>query len=130
MTKLRENTGLDVLMIDDIQFIIGKESTQEDFFSIPLTCCIPQANRSYCPLISRQKKWKTLEERFRSRFDWGLIAGTSSHLTMKPEWRSCAKTQRHVINPSMMIFKYIATNIKSNIRNWRALLTELLPNQD
>ena len=70
---------------------------------------------------------ETLEERFRSRFDWGLIADIAAHLTMKPEWRSCAKTPNHDNKPvDDEIFKYIATNIKSNIRELEGAFNRII----
>ena len=74
MTKLREKyRTVDVLMIDDVQFIIGKESTQEEFFH---TFNVLHSAGKQIVLSSDKppKEMETLEERFRSRFDWGLIA--------------------------------------------------------
>lgn len=74
MTKLREKyRTVDVLMIDDIQFIIGKDSTQEEFFH---TFNVLHSARKQIVLSSDKppKELETLDERFRSRFEWGLIA--------------------------------------------------------
>ena len=74
MTKLREKyRTVDVLMVDDVQFIIGKESTQEEFFH---TFNVLHAARKQIILSSDKppKEMETLDERFRSRFEWGLIA--------------------------------------------------------
>lgn len=74
MTKLREKyRTVDVLMVDDVQFIIGKESTQEEFFH---TFNVLHAAGKQIILSSDKppKEMETLDERFRSRFEWGLIA--------------------------------------------------------
>ena len=74
MTKLRDKyRTVDVLMIDDIQFIIGKESTQEEFFH---TFNVLHSARKQIILSSDKppKDMETLEERIRSRFEWGLLA--------------------------------------------------------
>ena len=72
MTKLREKyRTVDVLMIDDVQFIIGKESTQEEFFH---TFNVLHSAGKQIILTSDKppKEMETLEERIQSRFEWGL----------------------------------------------------------
>ena len=71
MTKLRDKyRTVDVLLIDDVQFIIGKESTQEEFFH---TFNVLHSAGKQIILSSDKppKEMETLEERFRSRFEWG-----------------------------------------------------------
>lgn len=77
MNKLREKyRTVDVLLIDDVQFIIGKESTQEEFFH---TFNVLHSAGKQIILSSDKppKEMETLEERFRSRFEWGLITEPS-----------------------------------------------------
>lgn len=116
MTKLREKyRTVDVLMVDDVQFIIGKESTQEEFFH---TFNVLHSARKQIILSSDKppKEIETLDERFRSRFEWGLIADIQP-----PDYETrmaiLRKNAEHSIHPiDEEIIKYIATNIKSNIR--------------
>ena len=125
MTKLREKyRTVDVLMIDDIQFIIGKESTQEEFFH---TFNVLHSAGKQIVLSSDKppKEMETLEERFRSRFDWGLIADIQppDYETRMAILRKNAEACNKPVDDE--IFKYIATNIKSNIRELEGALTKL-----
>ena len=116
MTKLREKyRTVDVLLIDDVQFIIGKESTQEEFFH---TFNVLHSAGKQIILSSDKppKEMEILEERFRSRFEWGLIADIQppDYETRMAILKKNAENYNKVINEE--IFQYIATNIKSNIR--------------
>lgn len=116
MSKFREKyRNIDVLLIDDIQFIIGKESTQEEFFHTFNS--LYSANKQI--IISSDKPPKDMEildERFRSRFEWGLIVD----ITL-PDYETRMailhkKEEMDGYNVSEDVIKYIANNIKSNIR--------------
>ncbi len=116
MTKFREKyRNIDVLLVDDIQFIIGKESTQEEFFHTFNS--LHSAKKQI--IISSDKPPKDmeiLEERFRSRFEWGLIAD----ITL-PDYETRMailhkKEDMDGYNINEDVIKYIANNIKSNIR--------------
>jgi chromosomal replication initiator protein len=116
MNKLREKyRTIDVLLIDDVQFIIGKESTQEEFFH---TFNVLHSAGKQIILSSDKppKEMKTLEERFRSRFEWGLTADIQppDYETRMAILKKNAESYNKEINEE--IFDYIATNIKSNIR--------------
>lgn len=116
MTRLREKyRTVDVLLIDDVQFIIGKESTQEEFFH---TFNVLHSAGKQIILSSDKppKEMEILEERFRSRFEWGLIADIQppDYETRMAILKKNAENYNKEINEE--IFQYIATNIKSNIR--------------
>lgn len=126
MTKLREKyRTVDVLMIDDVQFIIGKESTQEEFFH---TFNALHAARKQIILSSDRppKEMETLDERFRSRFEWGLIADIQppDYETRMAILRKNAETYDKRIDEE--IIKYIATNIKSNIRELEGAFNKII----
>ena len=116
MTKLREKyRTVDVLLIDDIQFIIGKESTQEEFFH---TFNELHSTGKQIILSSDKppKEMETLEERFKSRFEWGLIADIQppDYETRMAILKKNAENYNKTVKEE--VFQYIANNIKSNIR--------------
>ncbi|MCM1125611.1 MAG: chromosomal replication initiator protein DnaA [Lachnospiraceae bacterium] len=126
MTQLREKyRTVDVLLIDDIQFIIGKESTQEEFFH---TFNVLHSAGKQIILSSDKppKEMETLEERFRSRFEWGLIADIQppDYETKMAILQKNAESYHKDINEE--VFKYIATNIKSNIRELEGAFNKVI----
>lgn len=126
MNKLREKyRTVDVLMIDDVQFIIGKESTQEEFFH---TFNVLHSAGKQIVLSSDKppKDMETLEERIRSRFEWGLLAdvGYPDYETRMAILRSKAEVDGFMLDDNVL--DYIATNIKSNVRELEGALNKLL----
>lgn len=126
MTKLREKyRTVDVLMVDDVQFIIGKESTQEEFFH---TFNVLHAASKQIILSSDKppKEMETLDERFRSRFEWGLIADIQppDYETRMAILRKNAEIYDRQIDEEAI--KYIATNIKSNIRELEGAFNKII----
>lgn len=126
MNKFREKyRTVDVLMVDDIQFIIGKESTQEEFFHTFNT--LHSAGKQI--ILSSDKPPKdmeTLEERFRSRFEWGLIADIQppDYETRMAILKKNAENYNKEIDDE--VFKYIAENIKSNIRELEGAFNKII----
>lgn len=126
MTMFREKyRNVDVLLIDDIQFIIGKESTQEEFFH---TFNELHGNKKQIIISSDKppKEIETLEARLRSRFEWGLLADISApdYETRMAILRKKEETDGYNVDDE--VIKYIATNIKSNIRELEGALNKLI----
>ena len=125
MTKFREKyRNIDVLLIDDVQFIIGKESTQEEFFHTFNT--LHGANKQIILSSDRPPKdMDILEDRIRSRFEWGLLADIQS-----PDYETRIailrkKQELDGYSVSDDVIEYIASNIKSNIRELEGALNLL-----
>ena len=126
MNKVREKyRSVDVLLVDDVQFIIGKESTQEEFFH---TFNVLHSAGKQIILSSDKppKEMETLEERFRSRFEWGLIADIQQpdYETRMAILKKNAESYGKEIDEE--IFDYIASNIKSNIRELEGAFNKVI----
>lgn len=126
ITKFRDKyRNIDVLLIDDVQFIIGKESTQEEFFHTFNT--LHSARKQIILSSDRPPKdMDILEERIRSRFEWGLMADIQS-----PDYETRMailrkKQEMDGYDVGNDVIEYIAQNVKSNIRELEGSLNKVI----
>lgn len=115
----------DVLIVDDIQFIAGKEKIQEEFFHT--FNALHQANKQIIISSDRlPKEIPTLEERLQSRFAWGMSIDMQN-----PDFETrCAivQTKAQANNASLPndVVEYLATNVQTNVRELEGALNQLL----
>jgi len=126
ITKVREKyRTVDVLMVDDVQFIIGKESTQEEFFHT-FNALYGAHKQIILSSDKPPKEMETLDERFRSRFECGLVTDIQppDYETRMAILKKKAETCERAIDEE--IIKYIANNIKSNIRELEGAFNKII----
>ncbi|OGS33156.1 MAG: chromosomal replication initiator protein DnaA [Elusimicrobia bacterium RIFOXYC2_FULL_34_12] len=125
LTELREHyRRLDLLLVDDIQFLSEAESTQEEFFH---TFNILHENQKQIVITSDKppKKLSGIEDRLQSRFEWGLIADIKPP-DLETRVAILKKKEKHEgIELDDKILIYIASKLKSNIRELEGFLKRL-----
>ena len=130
MSKFRDKyRNIDVLLVDDIQFIIGKERTQEEFLHT-FNQLHEQNKQIIISSDKPPKEMEVLEERYRSRFAWGLIADIQ-----QPDYETrmaILKKKKEKLNKeykesiSDEVIDYIANNVTSNVRELEGALNKLI----
>ena len=114
----------DVLLIDDIQFIAGKERTQEEFFHM-FNCLHAYGRQIVMTCDQLPRSIKHLEDRLKSRFEWGLIAD------IKPpsfETRVAiigSKAEQHKVRISDEVAMFLARHVSRNVRELEGALMRL-----
>ncbi len=117
--------NVDVLLVDDIQFLAGKEQTQEEFFHT--FNALHQTNKQIALSSDRlPKEIPAIEERLVSRFEWGMIADVQppDFETRLAILRSKTTERGYNIEPSVL--EYIAQTVESNIRELEGCMNRLM----
>jgi chromosomal replication initiator protein len=117
--------NMDMLLLDDIQFIAGKERTQEEFFHT-FNALFELKKQIVVTSDKTPREIPELEDRLRSRFEWGLIADIQPPDAETKVAILKKKAVAEDINIPNEVAFFLATNVKSNIRELEGLLNRLI----
>ncbi|WP_374314017.1 chromosomal replication initiator protein DnaA [Dongia sp.] len=117
--------SVDVLMVDDVQFIIGKESTQEEFFHT-FNALFDQNKQVVLSADKSPSDLQGLEERMRTRFGWGLVADIHPTTYELRLGILQAKAEQAPIDIPGKVLEFLAHRISSNVRELEGALTRIV----
>ena len=125
MSFKEEFRSVDVLMIDDIQFICGKESTQEEFFHT-FNAIIDNNKQMVISCDRSPSDLDNVEDRIRSRLGWGLVADVHSTTYELRVGILESKLEKMDIKISQSVIDFLASKITSNVRELEGALNKVI----
>ncbi len=117
--------SVDVLMVDDVQFISGKDSTQEEFFHT-FNSLIDQKKQLIISADRSPSNLDGVEERIKSRLGWGLVADINDTTFELRMGILQSKTEQMAVNLPTNTLEFIAKNVRSNVRELEGALNKVI----